>query len=175
MMGRLVFNYRKAMREPKKIQQLTENYSLPFAVELVPAINYFLFVALCFGFWYGVRKVFPHAFENSSIFVIFGIPIFLTMLVTKIKPEGKNIYLYFLDLLKYYFMIKLPQKKYCNDRKVDLCNEKNVEFRKLVKVVGKPNEIENAYEGNTQKFVVDENGRRLGVLPHKEQFDSYAE
>ncbi|MCY9360352.1 conjugal transfer protein, partial [Bacillus spizizenii] len=24
-MGRLVFNYRKAMREPKKIQQLTEN------------------------------------------------------------------------------------------------------------------------------------------------------
>ncbi|OMI26182.1 hypothetical protein BTA31_15265 [Bacillus haynesii] len=174
-MGRLVFNYRKAMREPKKIQQLTENYSLPFAVELIPAINYFLFVALCFGFWYGVRKVFPHAFENSSIFVIFGIPIFLTMLVTKIKPEGKNIYLYFLDLIKYYLMIKLPKKKYCNDRKVDLCNEKNIEFRKLVKVVGNSNEIENAYEGNKQESVIDKNGRRVGVLPHKKQLDSYAE
>ncbi|MCY9359852.1 conjugal transfer protein, partial [Bacillus spizizenii] len=47
------------------IQQLTENYSLPFAVELIPAINYFIFVGLCFGFWYGVRMIFPHAFDNS--------------------------------------------------------------------------------------------------------------
>lgn len=106
-MGRLVFNYRKAMREPKKIQQLTENYSLPFAVELIPAINYFIFVGLCFGFWYGVRMIFPHAFDNSYVIVIFGIPFFLTMLVTKIKPEGKNIYIYFFDFAKYYFFIKL--------------------------------------------------------------------
>ncbi|MED1780006.1 conjugal transfer protein [Bacillus subtilis] len=173
-MGRLVFNYRKAMREPKKIQQLTENYSLPFAVELIPAINYFIFVGLCFGFWYGVRMIFPHAFDNSFVIVIFGIPIFLTMLVTKIKPEGKNIYLYFIDFAKYYFFIKLPQKKFCNDQKVDLSNEKQIEFRKLVKVVDYSNETKNAYEGNTQEFAVNKNGRRVGVLPNKKQFDSYA-
>lgn len=60
----------------EKIQQLTENYSLPFAVELIPAINYFIFVGLCFGFWYGVRMIFPHAFDNSYVIVIFGIPFF---------------------------------------------------------------------------------------------------
>ncbi|MEC2218544.1 TcpE family conjugal transfer membrane protein, partial [Bacillus subtilis] len=64
-MGRLVFNYRKAMREPKKIQQLTENYSLPCAVEVIPASNYFIFFGLCFGFWSGVSMIFPNAFENS--------------------------------------------------------------------------------------------------------------
>lgn len=173
-MGRLVFNYRKAMREPKKIQQLTENYSLPFSVELIPAINYFIFVAICFGFWYGVRMIFPHAFNKSFMIVIFGIPIFLTILVTKIKPEGKNIYLYFFDLLKYYFLIKLPNKKFCNDRKVDLCNEKEVEFRKLVEVVDRSYENKNSYEGNIQKPVMDKNGRRLGVLSNKKQFDTYA-
>ncbi|MGF4041186.1 conjugal transfer protein [Bacillus subtilis] len=173
-MGRLVFNYRKAMREPKKIQQLTENYSLPFAVELIPAINYFIFVGLCFGFWYGVRMIFPHAFDNSYVIVIFGIPFFLTMLVTKIKPEGKNIYIYFFDFAKFYFLIKLPQKKFCNDRKINLSNEKQIEFRKLVKVVDYSNETKNAYEGNTQEFAVNKNGRRVGVLPNKKQFDSYA-
>lgn len=174
-MGRLVFNYRKAMREPKKIQQLTENFSLPFAIELIPALNYFIFVALCFGFWYGVRMIFPHAFENTFFIVIFGTPVLLTMLVTKIKPEGKNIYLYFFDFAKYYFLIKLPEKKFCNDRKVDLSNEKQIEFRKLVEVVGKPNEIKNTDESHIQQPVIDKNGRRLGVLPHKKQFHPNAE
>lgn len=174
-MSRFVFNYRKAMREPKKIQQLTENYSLPFAIELIPAINYFIFVGLCFSFWYGVRMVFPYAFDKTFIFVIFGTPLLLTILVTKIKPEGKNIYLYFFDLMKYYFMIKLPQKKFCNDRKVDFSNEKEIEFRKLVKVVGISNENKNSYKGDTQKFIVDKNGRRLGVLPSQKQLDTYAE
>ncbi|MCY9361229.1 conjugal transfer protein, partial [Bacillus spizizenii] len=104
-----------------------------------------------------------HAFDNSFVIVIFGIPIFLTMLVTKIKPEGKNIYLYFIDFAKYYFFIKLPQKKFCNDREVDLSNEKQIEFRKLVKVVDYSNETKNAYEGNTQEFAVNKNGRRVGV------------
>ncbi|MDA1478034.1 conjugal transfer protein [Bacillus changyiensis] len=173
-MGRLVFNYRKAMREPKKIQQLTDHYSLPFAVELIPAINYFIFVGLCFGFWYGVRRIFPHAFDNSFVIIVLGIPIFLTMLVTKIKPEGKNLYLYFFDLIKYYFMIVIPQKKFCNDRKVDLSNEKEIKFSRLVKVVDNRNEIKNANEGNTQKSVVNKKRRNLGVLPNKKQFNPNA-
>ena len=41
-------------------------------------------------FWYGVRMIFPHAFENTFFIVIFGTPVLLTMLVTKIKPEGKT-------------------------------------------------------------------------------------
>lgn len=94
-MGRLVFNYRKAMREPKKIQQLTENYSLPFAVELIPAINYFIFVGLCFGFWYGVRMIFPHAFDNSYVIVIFGIPFFFNDACNENKAgRQKHLYIF---------------------------------------------------------------------------------
>ncbi|MEC2013101.1 TcpE family conjugal transfer membrane protein, partial [Bacillus subtilis] len=111
---------------------------------------------------------------NILFLVFFVIQIFLTMLVKKIKPEGKNIYLYFIDFAKYYFFIKLPQKKFCNDRRVDLSNEKQIEFRKLVKVVDYSDETKNAYEGNIQEFAVNKNGRRVGVLPNKKQFDSYA-
>ncbi|WP_285803902.1 hypothetical protein [Alkalicoccobacillus plakortidis] len=38
---RYVFNYRKAMREPKQVQQLTKEYSLPVAFQLIHVINFF--------------------------------------------------------------------------------------------------------------------------------------
>ncbi|MFP7269058.1 conjugal transfer protein [Bacillus altitudinis] len=168
-MSRFVFNYRKALREPKKIQRITENYSLPFAIELIPMINYFIFVAISFGFFLGVRKFFPSAFENTYVIVIFGIPLGLTILITKIKPEGKNIYLYFWGLIKYLVLIKLPKKKYCNDKVMDFANDQEIKFKSLVKVVRKNGgESENTNEEYTKQHDLDENGRRLGVLSNKE-------
>ena len=163
-MSRLVFNYRKAMREPKKIQRITENYSLPFAIELIPMINYFIFVAISFGFFLGVRKIFPSAFENTFVIVIFGIPLGLTILITKIKPEGKNIYLYFWGLLKYLIMIKLRKKRYCNDKVMDFANDQEIKFKSLVKVVRKNGCSKNTNENPVKQHGLDENGRRLGVL-----------
>ncbi|MFN3093943.1 MULTISPECIES: conjugal transfer protein [Bacillus] len=157
-MSRFVFNYRKAMREPKKIQRITENYSLPFSIELIPMINYFIFVAISFGFFIGVRKIFPHAFENTFVIVIFGIPLGLTILITKIKPEGKNIYLYFWGLLKYLIMIKLPKKRYCNDKVMDFSNDQEIKFKSLVKVVRKNGESENTNEEHIKQYDLDKNG-----------------
>ncbi|MCY7479584.1 conjugal transfer protein [Bacillus safensis] len=157
-MSRFVFNYRKAMREPKKIQRITENYSLPFSIELIPMINYFIFVAISFGFFIGVRKIFPHAFENTFVIVIFGIPLGLTILITKIKPEGKNIYLYFWGLLKYLIMIKLPKKRYCNDKVMDFSNDQEIKFKSLVKVVRKNGESENINEEHIKQYDLDKNG-----------------
>ncbi|MFE4490266.1 conjugal transfer protein [Bacillus altitudinis] len=167
-MSRFVFNYRKAMREPKKIQRITENYSLPFSIELIPMINYFVFVAISFGFFIGVRRIFPHAFENTFVIVIFGIPLGLTILITKIKPEGKNIYLYFWGLLKYLIMIKLPKKRFCNDKVMGFSNDQEIKFKSLVKVVRKNGESENTNENPVKQHDLDENGRRLGVLSNKE-------
>ncbi|MED1528798.1 conjugal transfer protein [Bacillus pumilus] len=167
-MSRFVFNYRKAMREPKKIQRITENYSLPFSIELIPMINYFIFVAISFGFFIGVRRIFPHAFENTFVIVIFGIPLGLTILITKIKPEGKNIYLYLWGLIKYLVLIKLPKKKYCNDKLIDFANDQEVKFKSLIKVVRKNGESENTDEEYIKQHDLDENGRRLGVLSNKE-------
>lgn len=152
------------MREPKKIQRITENYSLPFAIELIPMINYFIFVAISFGFFLGVRKFFPSAFENTFVIVIFGIPLGLTILITKIKPEGKNIYLYFLGLIKYIVLIKLPKKKYCNDKVIDFANDQEIKFKSLVRVVRKNGCSKNSNENPVKQHGLDENGRRLGVL-----------
>ncbi|WP_144472506.1 conjugal transfer protein [Bacillus pumilus] len=167
-MSRFVFNYRKAMREPKKIQRITENYSLPFSIELIPMINYFIFVAISFGFFIGVRRIFPHAFENTFVIVIFGIPLGLTILITKIKPEGKNIYLYFWGLLKYLIMIKLPKKRYCNDKVMSFSNDQEIKFKSLVKVVRKNGESENTNENPVKQHDLDQNGRSLVLLSNKE-------
>ncbi|ABV61266.1 conjugal transfer protein [Bacillus pumilus] len=153
-MTRMVFNYRKAMREPKKIQKITDNFSLPFAIELIPMINYFIFVAISFGFFLGVRKIFPSAFENTFLIVIFGIPLALTIFVSKVKPEGKNIYLYFWGVFKYLIMIKFPKKKFCNDRDIRFINQKEIRFKPL-------KEVRNFESGNTneeyiQQFDFDE-------------------
>ncbi|AVM23322.1 conjugal transfer protein [Bacillus pumilus] len=167
-MSRFVFNYRKAMREPKKIQRITENYSLPFSIELIPMINYFIFVAISFGFFIGVRRIFPHAFENTFVIVIFGIPLGLTILITKIKPEGKNIYLYFWGLLKYLIMIKLSKKRYCNDKVMAFSNDQEIKFKSLVKVVRKNGESENTDENPVKQHDLDESRRSMGVLSSKE-------
>ncbi|WYQ41268.1 conjugal transfer protein [Bacillus sp. FSL W7-1321] len=164
---RTVFNYRKALREPKKIQQLTENFSLPFAIELIPAINFFVFMTITFGIGYIIRMGFPHAFANTWFIYLVGIPLALTMFVTKIKPEGKNIYLYFWDIVVYFVRIKIPRKSFCNDKEIEWMENK-VQFRKCVKVVGVLNEsIEDTDEDNEGKFVVNENGRRVGVLSYQ--------
>ena len=69
----------------------------------------------------------------------------------------------------------VPKITIKNVFKVDLSNEKQIEFRKLVEVVGKSNEIKNTNESHIQQPFVDKNGRRLGVLPHKKQFHPNAE
>ncbi|MED1423126.1 conjugal transfer protein [Bacillus altitudinis] len=155
-MSRFVFNYRKALREPKKIQRITENYSLPFAIELIPMINYFIFVAISFGFFLGVRKFFPSAFENTYVIVILGIPLGLTILISKVKPEGKNIYLYFLGLIKYLVLIKLPKRKYCNDKVIEFSNDQEIKFKSLVKVVRKNGCSKNTNENPVKQYDLDQ-------------------
>ncbi|WP_042359771.1 conjugal transfer protein [Geomicrobium sp. JCM 19055] len=172
---RTVFNYRKALREPKKIQQLTENYSLPFPVELIPVINFFIFLGMTFMIGYVIRRGFPHAFDHTWFVFLVGIPLLLTYFVTKIKIEGKNIYLYFIDVAKYYVTIKLPKKRYCNDREVEWMKDSTIKFRKCVKVVDQSNEhLKNANEDDEGEFTINENGRRVGVLPHQESVHSHA-
>ncbi|MFB4212958.1 conjugal transfer protein [Shouchella sp. JSM 1781072] len=172
---RTVFNYRKALREPKKVQQLTASYSLPIPFELIPVINFFIFMAMTFLVGQIIRMGFPHAFERTFVMWLIGLPLALTILVTKIKPEGKNIYLYFLDVAKYYVQIKLPKKRFCNDREVEWMSDSTIQFKRCVKVVAKKREyIKNTNENDEEQSTVNENGRRVGVLPHQESVHSHA-
>ncbi|WP_017795727.1 conjugal transfer protein [Oceanobacillus kimchii] len=169
---RYVFNYRKSFREPKKIRQITERYYLPFAVELVPAINFFIFVGITFVIGLGIRQFYPHAFSSTWVIFLIGIPLALTMLVTKVNPEGKNIYLYMIDMFKYYFLIKLPKKKFCNGKEVSYLDDKKITFKKPVKVVRKGNgEINAGVKDDTQEFVYYENGRHVRRIQNQERID----
>lgn len=172
---RTVFNYRQALREPKKIQQITEKYSLPFSIELIPTINFLVFMAITGVFLYFLHRVFPYLLEWTFLVFLIGIPLLLTSLMRKVQPDGKNIYLYLYDFAKYFFRVKLLKKRFCHDKKVEWLDDRKIEFRKCVKVVVKNERAKNANENDARQPVVNANGRRLGVLSHSDNIHSEAE
>lgn len=166
--SRVVFNYRRALREPKKIRQITDNYYLPFTIELIPALNFVVFLIMTFFAGWIIRRYYPYAFSNTWFIFLVCVPLLLTWLVTKIKPEGKNIYIFIYDYVKYLFAIKIPKKKYCNGKEVEWMNEKKVIFKECVWVVDKKNgKTETSIKNNKEQYVINENGRRVRVLPYK--------
>ena len=162
------------MREPKQVQQLTKEYSLPVAFQLIHVINFFLFLFIILGIGLLIRMGFPHAFGKTFIFWLIGLPIALTIFVTKIKPEGKNLYLYFLDVAKYYLQIKLLNKRFCQDHEAQWLDQPQT-FKPCVKVVQANYEyVKNTDEDATEELTIDENGRRVGVLSSQESVHSHA-
>ncbi|QQK79510.1 conjugal transfer protein [Salicibibacter cibi] len=172
---RVVYNYRPAFREPKRIQQLTDRYTLPIAIELIPTINFLVFMALTGLMMYVIRLIFPFTFELTFVIILVGLPLFLTMLMRKVNPDGKNIYLYLWGLFNYLRKVKLPNKTYCNDRDVTWMDDKKITFKKCVEVVKrKDGRRTNAYENDVSEFATDERGRRLGVSSYKGEVHSEA-
>jgi|SRR5699024_6783332 len=171
--SRVVFNYRRALREPKKIRQITDRYYLPFTIELIPALNFVLFLILTFFIGYIIRSFNPSAFSRTWFIFLIGVPMLLTWLVTKIKPEGKNIYIFIYDYFKYLFVIKLPKKKFCDGEEVEWMNDNKITFTECVEVVDKENgKIKTSVKDNKEQYVVNERGRRIRILSYKERIDS---
>ncbi|MBP2079781.1 conjugal transfer protein [Oceanobacillus polygoni] len=166
---REIFNYRRALREPKKIRQITDYYYLPFTIELIPAINFLLFLGLIFLIGWMIRRVYPYAFSDTWFVFLIGIPLLLTWLVTKIKPEGKNIYVYMYDYVKYLVAIKIPRKKFCNGEEVVWMNDRKITFKQCVWVVDNKNgKTETSNKNDKKQYALNENGRRVRVLSDKE-------
>ncbi|MDO6450543.1 conjugal transfer protein [Oceanobacillus profundus] len=166
---REVFNYRRALREPKKIRQITDYYYLPFTIELIPAVNFLLFLGITFFIGWMIRRVYPYTFSNTWFIFLMGIPLLLTWFVTKIKPEGKNIYVYMYDYVKYLVAIKIPRRKFCNGEEVVWMNDRKITFKQCVWVVEKKNgKTETSNKNDQKQYALNENGRRVGILSDKE-------
>lgn len=177
MKNRVVFNYRRALREPKKIRQITDNYYLPFTIEFLPALNFVIFLVLTFILGYIIRKVYPYAFSSSWFIFLVGVPLMLTWLVTKIKPEGKNIYRFLYDYIVYLISYKIFKKKICNGVEVKNMH-KTIIFKQCVEVVDSKNgKIKTSVKDNQKQFYINENGRRICLLQNKKRvnFDSKSE
>lgn len=166
---RVVFNYRRSLREPKKIRQITDNYYLPFTIELLPALNFFIFMIITFVIGFFIRKVYPYAFSNTWFVFLVGVPLVLSILVTKIKPEGKNIYRFMFDYVKYLFLIKIPKRKFCNGDEITIMKS-NISFKSNVEVVA-GSEVKDSIENDKQEYVVNENGRRVRILSNKKRIN----
>lgn len=161
--ARRVFNYRRMFRTPFTFQKFG-NFTLAFEIPAVPAINFVGLVIICSVIWVKWKAIFPHELSVFDIFFIVGAPLLGAFLVSKINPDGKNIYVFLWGMLKYLFIIKIPKKCYCGDTQVWYKKETKIQFQKLAKVRGK-HATRNAHEGNKKQYAIDENGRRVGVLP----------
>lgn len=165
---RVVFNYRRALREPKRIRQITDNYYLPFTIELIPALNFIIFLILTFLTGIMIKKIYPYAFMKTWFVFLVTIPSLFTWLVTKIKPEGKNIYKFIYDYFVYLFRVKIPKKKYCNGKEVEFMDKGKVTFKKCVLVVNEKNgESRASFKNNKKQFAINERGRRIRILSYK--------
>ncbi|MEK4300911.1 TcpE family conjugal transfer membrane protein [Oceanobacillus sp. FSL W8-0428] len=166
---RVVFNYRKALREPKQLREIAPGVYLPFAIELLFAVNFLMFFAITLFVGNKIRDYFPHAFENTWVMFLLGIPLLMATLFKKIEPEGKNIYIYIYDLIKFFITIKMPKKQFVNDRRVAFADDKKITFKKCVQVVtDKYGESETSGKNNKKKYAVNERGRRVGILSNQE-------
>lgn len=173
---RFVFNYRKALREPKQLREIAPGVFLPFAIELVFAVNFILFFVMTLYVGNKIRDIYPYAFEKTWVIFLLGVPLLMATLFKKIEPEGKNIYIYVYDLVKFFITIKLPNKQFINDRRVAFADDKKITFKKCVQVVSdKHGKGQTSGENNKQQYAVNERGRRVGILSHQEQVNSNTE
>ncbi len=170
---RVVFNYRKALREPKQLREIAPGVYLPFPIELIFAVNFILFFVITLYVGNKIRDIYPYAFEKTWVIFLLGIPLLMATLFKKIEPEGKNIYIFVYDLIKFFITIKLPNKQFINDRRVAFADDKKITFKKCVQVVSdKHGKSETSSKDNKKQYAVNERGRRVGILSHQEQVDT---
>lgn len=170
---RFVFNYRKALREPKQLREIAPGVFLPFAIELIFAVNFILFFVITLYIGNKIRDIYPYAFEKTWVIFLLGVPLLMATLFKKIEPEGKNIYIYVYDLVKFFVTIKLPNKQFINDRRVAFADDEKITFKKCVQVVkDKYGESEASGKNNKKQYAVNERGRRVGILSNQEQVDT---
>lgn len=134
---RKVYNYRRVFRIPYSFRRFGSFLEFKFDIPAVFLANLLGTFLLVLFIWLKIiQKVFPHDFAMWDIFIIVGVPIGIAFLISKVSPDGKNIYRFLWGILVYIVRIKLPNAKYCRDEKLRDANEKLVCFSPLYKVRG---------------------------------------
>ncbi|MDT0109336.1 conjugal transfer protein [Listeria booriae] len=161
-MNRAVYNYRKIYRQQGYIREYAEGKSLPFPIPTILVGNaiafsiFMLLLAKIFGFFI------PHfAYPNWMVAYI-AIPVLYAFLVGKIQPDGKNIYIFMFDFVRYIYRYRILKIKIANDFPFEY--EKEVRFNKIQEVVRKKYVIKNTNANITRKYVINKDGRRVGFL-----------
>ncbi|EDN9403959.1 hypothetical protein GXD46_08865 [Listeria monocytogenes] len=157
---RVVFNYRKIFREEKVIREYAEGKSLPFPIPLMLALN-FVGALIISALFSQLLQLFGLA-DWWLVPCIF-ISLMYAFLVAKIKPDGKNLYVYLFDYIRFYYRYKIKRIKIANDKAIkqaEIVIFTNTE-RVSTTYGGK---IKDSSQGNQRQFTTNKQGRRVGVL-----------
>lgn len=141
-MNKKTFNYSSAMKQPVMVRKIYKNLSLPYSVSLTDAgifigifiTNYILFKSVI------------NSLNNmlAGMWILYlVVPFYVLKLEQKLQPDGKNIFLYLKDTIRYYLTIKIPKKRFINGVPIDnlgkcvfdKCDEKDISINLVNKEI----------------------------------------
>jgi hypothetical protein len=125
------YNYKHVFDEPIKIRQLTDNFSLPFAIRLDQIVLAVVIFALEYFLFKGLINFLNGFFGGFKYILYLGFPYFLSQKILALNPDGQKLSFYIKDLFLFIFLIQLPKVKYCNDKKLEELEKGLVIFEKF--------------------------------------------
>ncbi|OTN86635.1 TcpE family conjugal transfer membrane protein, partial [Enterococcus faecium] len=88
------YDYSIVYAEPYRVQQLTNNWRLPFPIVLVNAITFVLVAGIELAFFRSMIAWITSYVKPAGVFFYLGVPYLCVLLLAKVKPDGKKIHFY---------------------------------------------------------------------------------
>lgn len=108
------YNYSSVFKEPVRIKDLGNLGRLPFSVALVDVATFFIIMGIEAYFLGDMIASLQNKLDFSYTLFYFAVPLFSVTTMNRIKPDGKKIYFYLIDVLKFIFLYVLLNRMYQN-------------------------------------------------------------
>ncbi|HJD16217.1 MAG TPA: conjugal transfer protein [Candidatus Enterococcus stercoripullorum] len=108
------YNYSSVFKEPVRIKDLGNLGRLPFSVALVDVATFFIIMGIEAYFLGDMIASLQNKLDFSYTLFYFAVPLFSVTTMNRIKPDGKKIYFYLIDVLKFIFLYVLLNRTYQN-------------------------------------------------------------
>lgn len=108
------YNYSSVFKEPVRIKDLGNLGRLPFSVALVDVATFFIIMGIEAYFLGDFISALQAKVEFAQFLFYILIPLVSVTSINRIKPDGKKIYFYLVDVLKFIFLYVLLNRIYQN-------------------------------------------------------------
>lgn len=108
------YNYSSVFKEPVRIRDLGNLGRLPFSIALVDVTTFFMIMGIESYFLGDMIAALQTKVEFAYTLFYFAVPLFSVMTINRIKPDGKKIYFYLFDVLKFIVFYVVLNRMYQN-------------------------------------------------------------
>lgn len=108
------YNYSSVFKEPVRIKDLGNLGRLPFSVALVDVATFFIIMGIEAYFLGDFISALQAKVEFAQFLFYILIPLVSVTSINRIKPDGKKIYFYLVDVLKFIFLYVILNRMYQN-------------------------------------------------------------